>query len=180
MLEIVKVIVVDDSAFMRKVISDMVESRSNYKVVAKFKNGQELIDNIDKYNPDIVTLDIEMPVLNGIETLKKMKYLHKRYPVIMLSNQTSKDSIHTIECLELGAIDFIQKPGSMITDINQIKDELLLKIEATVNEKNKIKITSNSVKINSAVSSNAMVETMYIYNKVLSEEEIIQNYNALI
>lgn len=139
MLEIVKVIVVDDSAFMRKVISDMVESRSNYKVVAKFKNGQELIDNIDKYNPDIVTLDIEMPVLNGIETLKKMKYLHKRYPVIMLSNQTSKDSIHTIECLELGAIDFIQKPGTIVTDISKIKDELLVKIEATVKEKNKRK-----------------------------------------
>ena len=144
MLEIVRVVVVDDSAFMRKMISDMVESRSNYKVVAKFGNGKELIENIDKYNPDIVTLDIEMPVLNGIETLKKLKYSSKKYPVIMLSNQTSKDSIHTIECLELGAIDFIQKPGAMVTDINQIKDELLLKIEATVEEKNKRQLASTN------------------------------------
>ena len=159
MLDIVKVIVVDDSAFMRKMISDMVESRRNYKVVAKFKNGKELIENVDKYNPDIITLDIEMPVLGGIDTLKKLKYSSKKYPVIMLSNRTSKDSIHTIECLELGAIDFIQKPGSMVTDINQIKDELLLKIEATVNEKNKRKITSNPVKINSTKSGNRLNST---------------------
>lgn len=135
MQEVVRVIVVDDSAFMRKMISDMIESKNNYKVIAKYKNGQELLDNIDKLKPDIVTLDIEMPILNGKETLKKMKYQRTRYPVILLSSHSSKDSIETLECLENGAIDFIQKPGNMATDINKIKDDLLSKIEATISEK---------------------------------------------
>ncbi len=138
-MNLIKVAVVDDSAFMRKVISDELNSQEEIDVVAKFRNGKELIQQFDKYKPDIITLDIEMPVMNGLETLKALKKYSIDCPVIMLSSLTSENSVHTLECLELGATDFIEKPGSnMLMNNDSFKNSLVEKIHAIVLNKNRL------------------------------------------
>lgn len=125
----IKIIVVDDSAFMRKAISDMIESESNFEVVAKFRDGRELIEKVDKYNPDLITLDVHMKDLDGLTTLKELKRLGKNYPVIMVSSITTEGSKLTLECLDNGAISFITKPsGSISLDIAKVKENLIEQI----------------------------------------------------
>ncbi|GAA0077550.1 chemotaxis response regulator protein-glutamate methylesterase [Clostridium sp. CTA-5] len=137
----IKVIVVDDSAFMRKLISEMIQEQEDFDVVAKFRNGKELIQKIDQYNPDIITLDLEMPEMDGLTTLKELQKKPRDYSVIMLSSLTSQGSEKTMECLENGAIDFIAKPsGSISLDIKKIQDSLVEKIRNIAVKK---KIVSN-------------------------------------
>ena len=145
----IKIIVVDDSAFMRKAISDMVESESNFEVVAKFRDGRELIEKIDKYNPDLITLDVHMKDLDGLATLKELKRLGKSYPVLMVSSVTTEGSKLTLECLDNGAISFITKPsGSISLDIIKVKENLIEQIQSITSSMKSKRITSidNGVK----------------------------------
>lgn len=160
----IKVAVVDDSAFMRKVISDELNSQNGIDVVAKFRNGKELIDLYDKYKPDIITLDIEMPVMNGLETLKALNENNIDCPVIMLSSLTSENSVHTMECLALGATDFIEKPtANMITNGNIFKDALIEKITAIVlNKKRSIKKGKESITYNNEKAISKSVDAVVI------------------
>lgn len=105
-----KVVVIDDSALMRKILSNMINESENMEVIDTARNGKEALKIIERSQSDIVTLDIEMPIMNGIETLKVLK---RKYdlPVIMLSSKTNEET--TIEALELGAEDFIEKPVSI-------------------------------------------------------------------
>ncbi|MDR3593965.1 chemotaxis response regulator protein-glutamate methylesterase [Clostridium sp.] len=136
----IKIIVVDDSAFMRKAVSDIIESESNFEVVAKFRDGRELIEKVDKYNPDLITLDVHMKDLDGLATLKELKRLGKNYPVIMLSSVTTEGSKLTLDCLDSGAISFITKPsGSISLDIEKVKENLIEQIQSiTSNMKSKV------------------------------------------
>lgn len=127
----IKIIVVDDSAFMRKAISDMIESEKNFEVIAKLRDGKELIEKVDKYNPDLITLDLHMRELDGLATLKELKKLGKSYPIIMLSSATTEGSELTLECLDNGAISFITKPsGSISLDIAKVQEDLIEEIKS--------------------------------------------------
>lgn len=129
-MEKVRVIVVDDSAFMRKAISDMIESYADFEVIAKFRDGRELVEKVDKFNPDLITLDVHMRDLDGLATLKELKKMGKNYPVIMLSSATTEGSELTLECLDNGAITFITKPsGSISLDIDKVKERLIDEIK---------------------------------------------------
>lgn len=134
----IKVVVVDDSAFMRMIITNILGENKKYKVIAKFKNGRELIEKINNYKPDVITLDIEMPEMNGLETLKELKRMGVKYPVIMLSSFTKKGSIQTIKCLELGATDFVEKAS--ISDKDKMANDLLEKVRIIVESQSKKKI----------------------------------------
>jgi len=138
----IKIIVVDDSAFMRKAISDMIESENNFEVVAKFRDGRELVEKVDKYNPDLITLDVHMRDLDGLATLKELKRLGKSYPILMVSSATTEGSELTLECLDNGAISFITKPsGSISLDIIKVQKNLIEEIKSitsNVNSRNKI------------------------------------------
>lgn len=129
-MEKVRVIVVDDSAFMRKAISDMIESCVDFEVIAKFRDGRELVEKVDKFNPDLITLDVHMRDLDGLATLKELKKMGKNYPIIMLSSATTEGSELTLECLDNGAITFITKPsGSISLDIDKVKERLIDEIK---------------------------------------------------
>jgi two-component system chemotaxis response regulator CheB len=133
----IKIVVVDDSAFMRKAISDMIESERNFQVVAKFRDGRELIENIEKYDPDIITLDVFMKNLSGLETLKELRRMGKNYPVLMVSSATTQGSEVTLECLDNGAVSFITKPsGSISLDIEKVKENLIEQINNIINNIN--------------------------------------------
>lgn len=129
-MEKVRVIVVDDSAFMRKAISDMIESCADFEVIAKFRDGRELVEKVDKFSPDLITLDVHMRDLDGLATLKELKKMGKNYPIIMLSSATTEGSELTLECLDNGAITFITKPsGSISLDIDKVKERLIDEIK---------------------------------------------------
>ena len=131
-LRIINVVVIDDSAFMRKSISLMLESDPGIKVVATARDGQDGINKIREFRPDIVTLDIEMPVMDGLSALRIiMKEIP--LPVIMISSLTSEGTQATLDALNLGAVDFIPKELSYVSvDIKKIREELISKVKAIV------------------------------------------------
>ncbi len=125
-----RVLVVDDSAFMRKVISDMISQVPSFEVVGTARDGLDALQKVAQLQPDVVTLDVEMPHKNGLETLRDIM-ASQPVPVVMLSSVTQSGAKATLEALALGAVDFIPKPsGAISLDIEKIKDELLTKLKA--------------------------------------------------
>ncbi len=120
------VMICDDSALMRNLVSRMVNETPGMQVVGKASNGQMLLDLLPEYNPDIIILDIEMPVMTGVEFLRERKKRKIDIPVIILSSIATKGATVTMECLELGASDFITKPGgSVSTDVINVQEDLV-------------------------------------------------------
>ncbi|MGN2337454.1 protein-glutamate methylesterase/protein-glutamine glutaminase [Clostridium cagae] len=156
----IKVIVVDDSAFMRKMISEIIEEDNEIEVVAKLRNGKELIEKVDKFNPDIITLDLEMPEMDGLETLKELHKKNKNYSIMMLSSLTTKGSEKTMECLENGAIDFITKPsGSISLDIRKVQENLIEKIKSISKRSIRTRVSNKSTDV-----SKTTIKSNNIYN----------------
>lgn len=129
-MKTIRVLVVDDSAFMRKVISDILSDDPSIEVIDRAKNGKECVEKVKSLQPDVVTLDLEMPVMNGLEALEQLMIEHP-VPVVMLSSVTSEGAEQTIRALELGAIDFVTKPsGSISLDIHKVADGIVEKVKA--------------------------------------------------
>ncbi len=124
-----KILVVDDSAFMRKVIADMIESDPELQVIGVAKNGEEAIERIKELSPDVVTLDIEMPKMDGLTALKIIME-RDPLPVIMLSSLTKKGAEETMKALDLGAFEFITKPSSLVkVSTPEMREELIGKLK---------------------------------------------------
>lgn len=123
-----KVLIVDDSAFMRRLISDLIREDPQFEVVGTARNGKEALDKLAVLKPDVVTLDVEMPEMNGLDALREIMRAAP-VPVVVLSGRPD-DTIHS---LELGAVDFILKPSGPISlDLHVIKEELLSKLRTAV------------------------------------------------
>lgn len=138
----IRVLVVDDSAFMRKVISDLLMDDQLIEVVATARNGEDALDKLKTFNPDVMTLDVEMPVMNGIETLKRVMKEHP-LPVIMISSVTKEGTANTLLAMELGAVDFITKTsGGISLDLHKIKMELIEKVKLA----SKVNVVSSKIK----------------------------------
>ncbi len=130
-----KVLIVDDSAFMRKIISDILNQDAHLTVVGTAKNGLDAIKKTQTLHPDVITMDVEMPEMNGIDAVK---HIMKDYPtpIVMVSALTSQGAKITIDSLHAGAIDFICKPsGSISLNMKEIGSELVRKVKtaATAN-----------------------------------------------
>ncbi len=135
MKENISVLIVDDSAFMRKSLSIMIGSDPEITVVGTARNGQEGFDLAKSLKPDIITLDVEMPVMDGLTALKKIM-TECPTSVIMISSITTEGAQATLKALELGAIDFIPKELSYVSvNIAAIKEDLLQKIKEIVRQK---------------------------------------------
>jgi two-component system chemotaxis response regulator CheB len=106
----IRVLVVDDTILYRKAVSDILEEMDGVEVVATANNGKIALSKIESLHPDLVTLDVEMPEVNGIEVLAEVKARHPEVGVVMLSALTRKGSDLTMRALELGAFDFVTKP----------------------------------------------------------------------
>ncbi|RCX15534.1 two-component system chemotaxis response regulator CheB [Anaerobacterium chartisolvens] len=137
----IRVLVVDDSAFMRKVISDILNSDNAIRVIDTAKNGLDAVEKAKELKPDVITLDVEMPVMDGLTCLREL-LKEINVPVLMLSGFTREGADYTIKALEDGAVDFITKPTNIFEMANDIK-----KLE--VIEKVKIAHKSTRVKRNS-------------------------------
>lgn len=131
----ISVVIVDDSAFMRKSLSIMLESDSDIKVVGTARNGLDGFEMIKKLRPDIVTLDIEMPIMDGLTALKKIM-AECPTSVLMVSSLTTDGADSTLKALELGAVDFIPKELSYVNiNITRIKEDLIQKVKEIVKQK---------------------------------------------
>ena len=122
----IRVLVVDDSAFMRFIISDVVNKTSDIKVVGVARDGKEALSYVPVLKPDVIILDVEMPVMDGLSTLKEIMSRFPR-PVIMFSSLTTEGASTTIQALTLGAFDFIAKPENK-ANVAAVMDDAILKI----------------------------------------------------
>ena len=155
MSDIINVLVVDDSAFMRRVISDILNSAGDINVIGTARDGSEALVKARELNPDVITLDVEMPVMDGLRCLKELQKI-TNVPVIMLSNLTQSGAQATIEALESGAIDFIAKPTGLF-DINgdEKKQEIIDKIRMVKNIKKGKFAAHSKVKISKALAADS-------------------------
>lgn len=146
----VRVLIVDDSLFARKILTDILSSDDDILVVGEAKNGKEALEKIPVLKPDLITLDIVMPVMDGIVTLEKIVSQYN-LPVIMVSNLTQEDAILTLEALDKGAIDFIPKPKNIFslnkqTIRTQIIDKIKMAAKCNVNVKPIMRALDDAVK----------------------------------
>ncbi|MDD5435003.1 MAG: chemotaxis response regulator protein-glutamate methylesterase [Nitrospira sp.] len=147
----IKVMVVDDSAFMRRAIVGMLNTDPAIQVVGEAFNGEDALKKIKTLQPDIITMDIEMPIMTGLEALRVIMK-ENPIPVIMVSSLTEEGAKETIKALEYGAVDYIPKhiTGNIAGIIN-IKEELVKKIKMLGMKKLKITLPSGTDKIYSTI-----------------------------
>jgi len=124
----IRVLVADDSAVMRSGLRRFLESDPEISVVGVAKDGSEAVQQVAALDPDVVTLDLEMPVMNGLEALQRIMRDYRR-PVIMFSSLTVEGAEATFDALSLGAFDYVPKPSGYAT-IAGVRDELIVKIKA--------------------------------------------------
>src|SRR5579863_5614070 len=128
----IRILVVDDSVVIRKVLSDTLSQDRDLEVVGVASDGRIALAKIPLLKPDIVTLDVEMPVMNGLETLAALRKLYPKLPVIMFSTLTERGAAATLDALSLGASDYVSKPsnaGSLEETRAKIQAELIPKIK---------------------------------------------------
>lgn len=127
----IRVLVVDDSFFMRKLISQILKEDSDIEVVGFAKDGVDAVGQAMVLKPDVITMDYNMPRLNGIEATREILSQAEKLPaIIMISAYTQKGANETFECLNAGAVDFIPKPsGELSLDLDKIKDDIIFKIK---------------------------------------------------
>jgi two-component system chemotaxis response regulator CheB len=124
-----RVLVVDDSALMRKVIPQMLEADPSIEVVGTAMDGNFCLKKIEELQPNVVTLDLQMPGMNGIDTLKEIMRRHP-LPVIVVSSHSTEGASVTLKALGLGAFDFVTKPQDASAHMTETANELIAKIKA--------------------------------------------------
>lgn len=131
-----KILVVDDSALMRRVLCDIIDSDKRFQVVAKATNGLEALDLLSREKYDAVVLDVNMPKMNGLELLKELRKFKIPAKILMASTDTKKGAKTTLDALELGAMDFIHKPDSAIDcRVDSFREQLLRILDVVANSK---------------------------------------------
>ena len=126
----IKVLVVDDSAFMRKMLREILSSDPDIEVIGVARNGKEAIEKVNLLSPDVITMDVEMPVMTGIQAVEKIMK-QKPTPIIMVSAYTVENASITFEALDRGALDFVTKPGGPISiRLQDVKEKIIEKVKA--------------------------------------------------
>jgi len=125
----IKVLVVDDSALMRSMLKDILEADPTIAVVGTACDAYDARDKIKELHPDVLTLDVEMPKMDGIQFLRNLMKLHPM-PVVMISTLTTQGANTTLDALSIGAIDFISKPGSdSLNSLEDYSDDIIRKVK---------------------------------------------------
>ena len=146
-----RVLVVDDSALMRKLLAQILETDSEIEVVGTAINGEFALRKIEELRPHVVTLDLEMPGLNGIGVLRQIMRTHKT-PVVVVSSHSTAGASITLKALALGAVDFVAKPADVASRLPEVTNELVAKI--------KVAAQSRSVQV---ITGRARIEKPAVY-----------------
>ncbi len=151
-----RVLIADDSAFMRTALTRMIESDPGIRVAGTAQTGTEALEKIATLDPDVITLDVEMPGLNGLETLKRIMKDYPR-PVIMVSSLTQEGAETTLEALSIGAFDYVPKQSSFVSlDIVKIRDDLIAKIRAAAESGRRRRPVAKAGKLSTTVPAAQM------------------------
>lgn len=143
-MEKIKVLIVDDSAIVRDVLTTELSKCPDIEVIGTAPDPFVARDKIVKLNPDVITLDIEMPRMDGLSFLERLMVYYP-IPVIIVSSITKMDNLAAIKALELGAYDVVNKPGGSIT-VEEVKDEIIEKIKSAYKNKEFFLSKWNSIK----------------------------------
>ncbi|WP_281975562.1 protein-glutamate methylesterase/protein-glutamine glutaminase [Halobacillus litoralis] len=124
----VNVLIVDDSAFMRRILTDILNKDYRIEVVGTARNGKDCLQKMEMLKPDVITLDVEMPIMDGLEALDHIMKKNPK-PVVMVSSLTKEGAESTVKAMSLGAVDFIQKPsGSISLDMENVDSHIIKKV----------------------------------------------------
>ncbi len=134
----IRVLVVDDSAFMRKALSMMLERDAEVRVIDTARDGQQALDKIAEHDPDVVTMDIEMPRMDGLTALRRIMDETPR-PVLMVSSLTRDGAEATVKAMEAGAVGFLPKQRSRVSlKITEIEDDLVQRIKSAARSNTRV------------------------------------------
>jgi two-component system chemotaxis response regulator CheB len=142
----IKILIADDSIFMRKLLSDLFEEQPDFKVVGVAHNGKDAVEKTAQLSPDLLTMDVNMPVMDGLEALAIIMKEHP-LPVVMISSMTKTGAEATFRALELGAVDFISKVSGTVSSIADIQNEILEKCRAAAAANWRISVKGKSIPV---------------------------------
>jgi two-component system, chemotaxis family, protein-glutamate methylesterase/glutaminase len=144
-----RVLVVDDSAFMCKVLESIFNSDSQLQVVGRAKDGREAITLSESLKPDVITMDLNMPHMDGLQATAEIMTNNPR-PIVIVSSESKEGASSTLKALELGAIDFVTKPSSGVDlDMQSVKEELLRKVRVAA----KVRVVRTASRIANAIQA---------------------------
>jgi two-component system, chemotaxis family, protein-glutamate methylesterase/glutaminase len=146
-----KVLVVDDSTFMRKVLETIFNADDQLVVVGQAKDGREAVSLAESLKPDVITMDINMPHVDGLQATAEIMTTNPR-PIVIVSSESKEGAASTLRALELGAIEFVAKPSSGIDlDMNSVKDDLLRKVRMAA----KVRVVRTASRLASTIQNAA-------------------------
>jgi two-component system chemotaxis response regulator CheB len=144
-----RVLVVDDSAFMRKVLETIFNADDQLQVVGQAKDGREAIALSESLKPDVITMDLNMPHMDGLQATAHIMTNNPR-PIVIVSSESKEGAASTLKSLELGAIDFVAKPsGGIDLDMQSVKDDLLRKVRVAA----KVRVVRTASRLANAVQA---------------------------
>ncbi|MBA1334463.1 MAG: Chemotaxis response regulator protein-glutamate methylesterase CheB [Firmicutes bacterium] len=153
MADRIKVLVVDDSALMRKALKEIIMTDDSLDVVATARDGQDAVEKVHDLKPDVITMDINMPVMDGLTSMQYILNDYPEVPVLIISSLTTEGALTTFEALELGAFDYVAKPsGTVSSNIHVVGREIIQKIKLAYKNANKKSIRDRIKRRNAAVS----------------------------
>jgi two-component system chemotaxis response regulator CheB len=148
-LKKIRVLIVDDSAFMRKVLETILVTDENVQVVGHAKDGREAVRLSESLKPDVITMDINMPVMDGLQATAEIMTTNPR-PIVVVSSESRQGAASTLRALELGAIEFVAKPSSGIDlDMHSVREDLLRKVRLA----SKVRVVRSASRIASAITN---------------------------
>jgi two-component system, chemotaxis family, protein-glutamate methylesterase/glutaminase len=144
-----RVLIVDDSAFMRKVLETILSSDDQLQVIGQAKDGREAVTLAESLKPDVITMDINMPHVDGLQATAQIMTTNPR-PIVIVSSESREGASSTLKALELGAIEFVAKPSSGIDlDMNSVREELLRKVRMSA----KVRVVRTASRVASSVQA---------------------------
>jgi len=148
-LKKIRVLIVDDSAFMRKVLETILITDENMQVVGHAKDGREAVRLSESLKPDVITMDINMPVMDGLQATAEIMTTNPR-PIVVVSSESRQGAASTLRALELGAIEFVAKPSSGIDlDMHSVREDLLRKVRLAA----KVRVVRSASRIASEIKN---------------------------
>lgn len=156
----IKVLIVDDSALMRRALKEIVMTDSSLEVVGTARDGRDAIEKANELKPDVVTMDINMPVMDGLTSMQYILNDHPEMPILIVSSLTAEGALTTFEALELGAFDYVAKPsGTVSSNIYIVGREIIQKVKLAYRSVNKKSIRDRKARRNNSVTQKRVILT---------------------